>query len=86
MDWDSAWEKIGSKFKNLTEGGLSDIPSNLFKAGKNIFESFQDGLDEGVKSVISHILNFGAEIINASICNRTWCIDGYVCSSRESWK
>ena len=65
MDWDSAWEKIGSKFKNLTEGGLSDIPSNLFEAGKNIFESFQDGLDEGVKSVISHILNFGAEIINA---------------------
>ena len=65
MDWDSAWEKIGSKFKNLTEGGLSDIPSNLFEAGKNIFESFQDGLDEGAKSVISHILNFGAEIINA---------------------
>ena len=65
MDWDSAWEKIGSKFKNLTEGGLSDIPSNLFEAGKSIFESFQDGLDEGAKSVISHILNFGAEIINA---------------------
>ena len=65
MDWDSAWEKIGSKFKNLTEGGLSDIPSNLFEAGKSIFESFQDGLDEGAKSVISHILNFGAEIVNA---------------------
>ena len=65
MDWDSAWEKIGSKFKNLTEGGLSCIPSELFEAGENIFESFQDGLDEGNKSIISHILNFGAEIVNA---------------------
>lgn len=65
MDWDSAWEKIGSKFKNLTKSGLSDIPSNLFEAGKNVFESFQDGFDEGAKSVISHIFNFGAEIINA---------------------
>lgn len=65
MDWDSAWNMISSKLKDITKDGISDIPKNLFEAGKSIFESFREGMDEGVQSVISHVLNFGAEIINA---------------------
>lgn len=64
-DWSSIWSKVSEKFQSITKDGVSNIPSNLFNAGKTIFESFKSGLSEGVKSVISYIFSIGSEILNA---------------------